>query len=149
MIGSHRQRDAVDDLPQVIDGVDVDAVAAAVTGCPSVAGVSGGSFGATTSLLPGRRVSGVRVQGGEVRVEVRVRWGATAAAVSGEIRAATVRLLAGHRLHVVIGDIDLPSSETDRNQDWPDDQAPAALPGAPAAAALAGPASYQPKKEQF
>src|SRR5881398_3708720 len=38
-----------------IDGVDVDAVAAAVQACPDVAGLDGGKFGEVASYLPGRK----------------------------------------------------------------------------------------------
>src|SRR5580693_1246789 len=48
----------------VIDGVDVDAVAAAVTGCEGVATLDGGPFGEVASYLPGRRVTGVVVGDG-------------------------------------------------------------------------------------
>ena len=100
--------DGVVDDSHVIDGVDVDALVAAVTGCPSVSGVVGGALGGAMTLLPGRRIPGVRVVDGEVRVEVRARWGVTAAMLAREVRAATTPLLAGHKLHVVIGDIDDP-----------------------------------------
>ena len=99
--------DTVDDSARVVDGVDVDAVVAAVIACPSVSGMSGGTFGAAT-LLPGRRVAGVRVDGREVRVQLRARWGITPAMLMREVRAATAALIAGHRLHVIIDDIDLP-----------------------------------------
>ena len=99
--------DTVDDSARVVDGVDVDAVVAAVIACPSVSGMSDETFGAAT-LLPGRRVAGVRVDGSEVRLQLRARWGITQAMLMREIRAATAALIAGHRLHVVIDDIDLP-----------------------------------------
>ena len=57
----------------VIDGVDVDAVAAAVAGCAGVAALAGGPFGEVTSYLPGRKVAGVAV--GNDRVTVQVRAG--------------------------------------------------------------------------
>ena len=50
----------------VIDGVDVDAVAAAVPGCAGVAALDGGPFGEVVSYLPGRRVTGVVVGDGRV-----------------------------------------------------------------------------------
>lgn len=51
-------------VPQVavIDGVNVDDVAAAVLGCARVAGLDGGQFGEVTSYLPGRQVPGVIVR---------------------------------------------------------------------------------------
>ena len=43
----------------VIDGVDVDAVAAAVAGCAGVSALDGGQSGeVATTYLPGRKVAG-------------------------------------------------------------------------------------------
>jgi len=56
------------------DGVNVDAVAAAVLGCAGVAGLDGGRFGEVASYLPGRKVPGVVVSGGRVTVQIRSRW---------------------------------------------------------------------------
>ena len=81
-----------------------------VAACPSVSGLTGGAPGGVTTLLPGRRVIGVRVSAGVVHVEVRARWGVTAAMLAGEVRAGTAALLAKHRLHVLISDIDDPPS---------------------------------------
>lgn len=96
-----------------VDGVDVDAVAATVTACPSVSGLAAGGLGSAMTLLPGRRVAGIQVSGGEVLVEVRARWGSTAAMLAREVRAATGPLLAGHRLHVIVADIDTPDAAPD------------------------------------
>jgi hypothetical protein len=59
----------------VVDGVNVDAVAAAVLGCAGVAGLDGGRFGEVASYLPGRKVPGVVVWGGGVWVTTRPGWG--------------------------------------------------------------------------
>ncbi len=136
-------RDAVNDRPEVIDGVDVDALVAAVVSCPSVTAVLGGAVGAATTLLPGRRVPGVRLAGDEVRVEVRARWGSTAAILNREVRAATANLLAGHRLNIVIGDIDAPSPRAD-TEALPVTTAPDAALPAPAALAFAADVAATP-----
>jgi hypothetical protein len=92
----------------VIDGVDVDAVAAAVTGCEGVAALDGGSFGEIASYLPGRKVAGVVVGNGRVTVQVRSRWGIPAANLAARI-TAMLAPLTGHRpVDVVIADIDDP-----------------------------------------
>jgi hypothetical protein len=58
----------------VIDGVDVDAVAAAVAGCAGVSALDGGQFGeVATTYLPGRKVAGVVVADGRVKVRVRAQ----------------------------------------------------------------------------
>ena len=92
----------------VIDGVDVDAVAAAVTGCEGVAALDGGPFGEVASYLPGRRVTGVVVGDGRVTVQVRSRWGVPAPDLAAVI-TAVLAPLTGHRpVDVMIADIDDP-----------------------------------------
>lgn len=93
-------------VPAVIDGIDVDAVAAAVAACPAVAGLDGGMFGEVASYLPGRIVPGVVVDGGRVRVQVRARW-VPAAVVAAQVTAA-IAPLARRPVDVVIADIDDP-----------------------------------------
>jgi len=97
-----------DTLTAVIDGVDVDAVAAAVRGCAGVSALTGGPFGEIVTYLPGRRVAGVLVRGGRVKVQVRSRWGVPAADLAALISVILVPLT-GHRpVDVVIADIDDP-----------------------------------------
>jgi hypothetical protein len=94
--------------PAVIDGIDVDAVAAAVWGCSGVAALDGGPFGEVASYLPGRKVTGVVVGDGRVTVQVRSRWGIPAPDLAALI-TTVVAPLAGHRrVDVVIADIDDP-----------------------------------------
>jgi hypothetical protein len=97
----------------VIDGVDVDAAAAAVLGCAGVAGLDGGRFGEVASYLPGRTVTGVVASGGRVRVQVRSRWGIPAPDLAVLI-TRVLRPLAGPRpVDVVIADIDDPPGAPD------------------------------------
>ena len=92
----------------VIDGADVDAVAAAVLACPGVAALDGGQFGEVASYLPGRKVMGVMVSGGRLRVQVRARWAVPAPDLARQI-AAALAPLTGHRpVDVAIADIDDP-----------------------------------------
>ena len=60
-------------LLSVIDGVDAEAVAAAVQGCAGVSALDSGRFGEVASYLSGRRVPGVVVQDRSVLVGVRSR----------------------------------------------------------------------------
>jgi hypothetical protein len=97
-----------DPAAAVIDGVNVDAVAAAVAGCTGVSGLDGGQFGEVASYLPGRIVPGVVVGDGRVRVQVRSRWGVPAPDLAALI-SAVLAPLTGHRpVDVVIADIDDP-----------------------------------------
>jgi hypothetical protein len=93
-----------------IDGIDIDAVAAAVRGCAGVSRLDGGQFGEVASYLPGRKVDGIVVSGGRLRVQIRSQWAVPAPELAALIKAALVPLT-GHRpVDVVIGDIDDPAS---------------------------------------
>lgn len=92
----------------VIDGVNVDAVAAAVLGCAGVAGLDGGRFGEVTSYLPGRKVPGVVVSGGRVTVQIRSRWAVPAPGLAALITAVLAPLTGRRPVDVVIADIDDP-----------------------------------------
>jgi hypothetical protein len=72
----------------VIDGVDVDAVAAAVLACPGVAALDGGQYGEVASYLPGRKVAGVMVSDGRVKVQVRLHVGPVPPAAFATFAAA-------------------------------------------------------------
>jgi hypothetical protein len=92
----------------VIDGVNVDAVAAAVLGCAGVAGMDGGRFGEVASYLPGRKVPGIVVSGGRVRVQIRSRWAVPAPDLAALVTAALAPLTGSHPVDLVIADIDDP-----------------------------------------
>lgn len=92
----------------VIDGVDVGAVAAAVLACPGVAALDSGQFGVVASYLPGRKVAGVMVSGGRVKIQVCVRWAVPAPDLARKIAAALVPLTGHYPVDVVIADIDDP-----------------------------------------
>lgn len=97
----------------VIDGVDVDAVAAAVLACAGVAGLDGGRFGEMASYLPGRTVPGVVVGAGRVRVQIRARWGVPVPELAAWIATALLPLTGPRPVDVVIADIDDPPSPPD------------------------------------
>ena len=109
----------------MIDGINVDAVAAAVRACAGVSALDGGPFGETASYLPGRKVPGVLVGDGRVRVQVRSRWGIPAADLAALISVVLAPLTGSHPVDVVIADIDDP---------------PATLPASVAARARVAPA---------
>jgi hypothetical protein len=72
----------------VVDGVDVDAVAAAARSCPGVEQLHGGDSHLTATYLPGRRVQGVRIEQDTVVVQVRARWGVPAHELAAQVRDA-------------------------------------------------------------
>jgi len=98
---------AVVDETAVIDGVDVVAVATLVRGCAGVSGLDGGRFSEAVSYLPGRKVAGVVVRDGRVRVQVRAQW-AVPAPAAALLSTALVPLTGNRPVDVVIGDIDDP-----------------------------------------
>lgn len=94
----------------MIDGVDVDAVAAAVQACPAVSGLYGGRGDAIASYLPGRRVAGIEVVDGEPVVHVRSRWGIPAQELLGQVAAALRPVIGSRHFEVVVADIDDPDA---------------------------------------
>ena len=94
--------------PAVIDGVDVDAVAAAVQGCAGVSALDGGQDGEIATYLPGRKVLGVEVGGGRVRVQIRSQWGVPATDLAALITVVLAPLTGSRPVDVLIADIDDP-----------------------------------------
>jgi uncharacterized alkaline shock family protein YloU len=99
----------------VVEGVDVDALAAAVRACPAVTDLSPGPFGAVATYLPGRRVTGIAIRtpaaGGPVEVEVHVvaAYGPTMATVAGQVHAVIAAQVPAATATVAIDDIATPS----------------------------------------
>jgi hypothetical protein len=92
----------------VIDGIDVDAVAAAVRACSGVSGLDGGPFSGVASYLPGRKVEGIVVRDGRVIVQVRSRWAVPAPELAAVITAMLAPLTGNRPVDLVIADIDDP-----------------------------------------
>ena len=92
----------------VIDGIDVDAVAAAVRECAGVSGLDGGQFGEVASYLPGRKVEGIKVGGGRVTVQIRSQWAVPAPALAALVTAVLTPLTGCRPVDVVIAGIDDP-----------------------------------------
>ena len=89
----------------MVDGVDLDAVAAAVRSCPAVDDLCAGAWGGVVSYLPGRQVAGVRVASDHVVISVRGRWGVPVSEMAGQVRAAVTGLVAPRRVDVVVADL--------------------------------------------
>lgn len=89
---------------------DADRVAAAVTRCRTVAGLSRGGPGGVATYLPGRTVPGVAIREytpvPEVEVRVVGRYGPTMAEISREVDAAVRSVLPRHRVLIGIDDLD-------------------------------------------
>jgi len=92
----------------LVEGVDVDAVAAAVRRCPAVDDLDGGRLGAVGTYLPGRRVPGIRIEDGRIEVHVRSTWNSSASAVATQIRIALRALAGGRPIDIVLSDVAIP-----------------------------------------
>jgi len=95
----------------VVDGVDLDAVAAAARSCPAVDDLCPGPWGGVVSYLPGRQVAGVRVASDHVLISVRGVWGVPFSELGRQVRAAVTRLVAPRRLDVVVADLTGPAGD--------------------------------------
>jgi hypothetical protein len=95
-----------------VDGVDLDAVAAAARSCAAVDDLCSGPWGGVVSYLPGRQVAGVRVASDHVVISVRGRWGVPVSELAAQVRAAATRLVAPRRVDVIVADLTGPAAET-------------------------------------
>ncbi len=95
-------------VPAVVDGVDVDAVAAAVRICAGVSRLDPGPYHEVTTYLPGRTVDGVAVDGGRVRIQIQCAWGAQIPQVATQIRKVLVPLTGRRPVDVLVADVDDP-----------------------------------------
>lgn len=91
--------------PAVVDGVDLDAVAAAVRGCPAIADLSPGPWGGVVSYLPGRQLAGIRVASDHVLISVRGRWGVPVAEMARQVRTAVAGLAGPRRVDLEVADL--------------------------------------------
>ena len=89
----------------VIDGVDLDAVAAAVRSCPAIDDLSSGPWGGVVSYLPGRQLAGVRVASDHVLISVRGWWGVPVAEMARQVRTAVAGLVGPRRVDLEVTDL--------------------------------------------
>ena len=94
-----------DPLPQLVDGVDVEAVAMAVRSCAGVDDLATGALGSVATYLPGRTVAGVAVAQDHVIIQLRSRWGVPTGTVAGQVRSAVAALVGPRRVDIVVADI--------------------------------------------
>jgi uncharacterized alkaline shock family protein YloU len=85
-----------------------DRIAAAVTSCPDVAGLTQVPGMPVATYLPGRTVSGVAVRPAEVEICVVARYGPPLPQVAAQVRQAVEPLVPGRVVDVVIADITAP-----------------------------------------
>jgi hypothetical protein len=121
----------------LVDGVDVDAVARAVRGCPGVEDLHGGFPSEVATYLPGRRVFGVRVGSRAVEVQVRTAWGVPVRQIAVGIQAAVAPLAGGRAVDVTIAGMGDPPSTGQTGADQPGTSGQAGTTAPDAAADLA------------
>jgi hypothetical protein len=85
-----------------------DRIAAAVTRCPDVAGLTQIPGMPVATYLPGRTVSGVAVRSAEVEICVVARIGPPLPQVAAQVRQAVEPLVPGRVVDVVIADVTTP-----------------------------------------
>ena len=95
----------------IVGAETVEAIAAAVLRCPSVARLHGGRFNAITSCLPGRRLVGVTVTPSGATVGVVGRYPSTVAQIAAEVREAVGTVAPGAAVTVAVEDIDIGAVE--------------------------------------
>jgi len=88
--------------------IDPDTLAALVTSCPAVAGLSGGPFGGAATYLPGRKVAGVQISADTVEVHVVAAYGATVAVLAGQVRQVLTGQVMGRGVDIVVEDLEDP-----------------------------------------
>lgn len=94
-------------IPVDPSGADPDSIAAAVVACSAVAGLSGGVAGEVATYLPGRRVTGLRIDDTTVTVHVVGRFGPTMTEISNQVTRAVTPLAGGRMVGVVIEDLEV------------------------------------------
>lgn len=90
-----------------------DRIAAAVTRCPDVAGLTQIPSMPVATYLPHRTVSGVAVRPAEVEICVVARYGPPLPQVAAQIRQAVEPLVPGRMVNVVIADITSPQARSE------------------------------------
>ena len=125
----------------LIDGVNLDAVAAAVRSCPAIDDLSSGPWGGVVSYLPGRQLAGVRVASDHVLISVRGRWGVPAAEMARQVRTAVAGLVGSRRVDLEVADLtdapgEAPAGEPrEEVSSWPT-SSPGGGPGASSSAPI-------------
>ncbi len=95
----------------LVEGIDVDALVAAVRSCPAVEDLDRGALGSIATYLPGRRLAGVRIEHGRVSIQVRVVWGVPVGEVGVQVRGAVAPLIGSRIVDIVVAALSDPTAE--------------------------------------
>ena len=99
----------IDPDTATVDGVNVDAVAAAVRSCPGVDDLDGGPLGGVATYLPGRRVPGIRIGADRVSIQVRGKWDVPVRELAGQVLAVVAPLSGGRTIDLLMSDVAEPA----------------------------------------
>ncbi|WP_424185262.1 hypothetical protein ACOBQX_25700 [Actinokineospora sp. G85] len=91
--------------PTPLTGEAATAISAAVLADPGVVALDGGPFDTVATVLPGRRVVGVRVGASGVEVSVVLAWGAHVPAAADRVRDRVRALLGPVPVDVHVADL--------------------------------------------
>ncbi|GIF62697.1 hypothetical protein Ais01nite_07320 [Asanoa ishikariensis] len=94
----------------MVDGVDIDKLAAAAEDCPAVDALVEGPPAMAATYLPRRRVTGIRIEDDVVTIQVRLRWESTVGQLARQVWSAVRPLAGGHRVDIVVADITAPAT---------------------------------------
>ncbi len=95
----------------MVDGVNVDAAAAAVAACTGVSGLDGGRYHEVATYLPGRTVDGVAIGGGRGGGQVRAAWGVAIPPRGLRIRGGRAPLTGTRPVDVLVADVGDPPGQ--------------------------------------
>lgn len=79
-------------------------MAEAVLATAGVAGLHGGMFGEAATYLPGRRVSGIRIDENGTEIHVTITLGSSVRETADAVRSAVAPLADGP-VHVIVEDV--------------------------------------------
>ncbi len=116
----------------VVDGVDVDALAAAVQSCDGVDDLDRGPLGSVATYLPGRQLAGIRIGSRRVTLQVKGTWGVPVHELAAQIEQAAAPFVGNRTVDIVLADVTDPTS----SQGAPtaqDNPSPSTTPNAAAA----------------
>jgi hypothetical protein len=92
----------------IVDGVDVDALAAAVRSCRGVDDLDRGAPGSVATYLPGRQLAGIRVGIDRVTLQVRGAWGVPVRELATRIQAVAAPFVGHRAVDIVLADLSDP-----------------------------------------
>lgn len=94
----------------LVEGIDVDALAAAVRSCPAVDDLDRGALGSIATYLPGRQLAGIRIEQYRVSIQVRVVWDVPVGELGVQVRRAVARFVGGRAVDIVVAAVSDPTA---------------------------------------